>query len=97
MEDTTELLIELIKNGSSESLIHYTAWHFKSALVWVMLGLAAAFCGAFGFKSAEDWEFKLLWVIPVFFGLVILAINIPTVFEPEAYSIHQLIRDVRSQ
>ena len=99
--------IELIKDlantlgtTTTQIITSYAEWHFISAICYILLGLFVIQIGRIvnieSFK--EECEAMVGYVIKYslfFIGLMFLVVNVPDLFNAEAISIHQLIKDIR--
>lgn len=101
MNEETVKLIEqlagLVGHNSALIVEQYTYWHMVAAISWILVGVF--FCiAAVKCPRPEEWDTIPTHVVRcVFFvaGLLMLAANIPDVFAPEAFAIHQLIIDIK--
>ena len=97
-----EQLIEVIKSGSGVSVVEYTKWHSMNALSWTLAGVSFLVISAVLFmieikSTIADGAFCIAGVLFLIFGIIIVASNLSTIYEPQAFAIHQLIRDLMAE
>lgn len=104
MEQQLEKLTQLGTDAVQAAITQYTQWFVASSLCWLALGAVCAIAAVtlwlkrkVWFKS-ENEDFPVLEVAAILLGsLAILTVplNVPTLLQPRAYAIHQLITDAR--
>jgi len=96
---------DILTNVSTDVLSSYTAWHLTSAVGFLILGLVLIATGAgvafwaHKHKFADYEDYTILGLLGggsiILVGVLMVVANISTVISPDAYAIHQLIRDIR--
>jgi hypothetical protein len=98
MEVDYERILNLIQAGSSDALIEYTSWHAHSAMSLLVIGvlfLIFSVISLISFLENEEDGKSLISFIVLLISVLLIAANYPTVVNPKAYAMHQLIKDVR--
>lgn len=104
METHIDKLTQLGTEAVQSAISHYTHWFVVSAICWLVLGLVCAILSIVLWRKRTEWQEReksdsfmeyageaavFLMVIAV----ITLPMNIPTLLQPRAYAIHQLITD----
>lgn len=95
----TELdVINALAASGSQAVTAYTNYYFVNAIVWM------AFAVGLLFLILKTWpqprfdldepETIIKW-LGIIIAAMIFVSNIPDLFSPQAYGIHQLIKDIR--
>lgn len=107
MEQQLEKLTQLGTDAVQAAITQYTQWFVVSSLCWLAFGAACAIAAETIWRKRNVWikkdeysplDFPFLEVAAILLGsLAILTVplNIPTLLQPRAYAIHQLITDAR--
>lgn len=100
MEPEAMIIIEqlgkIISQNTSQIVTYYTKWHLLSALGWAFLG-AFFMIASIKAPTPEAFEepFPVICRTGFFvIGIIMVVSNMPNIFSPEAYAIHQLINDI---
>lgn len=105
-ENATKFLEQLAAQlgTTSEYIIsEYARWHFTSAIVWIVAGVALTWFAVARWPwKPEEYADELerffvhaMRAVAVVTGALLIGCHIPDLAFPEAVSIHQIIRDVR--
>ena len=98
-----EQLAKVVQQNTHQIVTYYTKWHVLNAFGWMFVG---AFLCIASYKAPkpEGWDgseskvfVPIIRGVAFVAGLFFVANNLPNVFAPEAYAIHQLIIDIRGQ
>lgn len=97
---TEEQIIQVITDTNVAIITEYAMWHAVSAAAWLKVGFAILFISLITFimglcQSYDKGIFFIVALVLTLMGIIMLASNYPTVTNPKAYAIHQLITDVR--
>lgn len=100
MENQIDKLTQLVITSSNSAIEAYTRWHFVSALSWVAFGTFFILLSKSYLKIKDphgDYEIpiKIVSSIIMLLGIFIVVVNMSNLICPRAYSIHQLIIDIR--
>lgn len=102
MTNELQILTNLGSNAVQSAITEYTHWHFVNALVWVLMGILLIFAAIKIYRSEfmpDDIKDNKYLICPLLLalGVLIVGLNINNLICPRAYSIHQLILDVRGK
>lgn len=102
MEQQLEKLTQLGTDAVQAAITQYTQWYVVSSLCWLAFGTVCAIAAATCWQKRKVWlqeeDFPVLVAAAILLGsLAILTVplNVPTLLQPRAYAIHQLITDAR--
>ena len=107
MEPEAMIIIEqlgkVVSQNTSQIVTYYTKWHIIAAFSWIVFG-AFLMIGSYKAPIPQPWQdgdargfVPMLRGVAFIIGFIFVASNVPDVFAPEAYAIHQLIIDIRGQ
>ena len=104
MEQQLEKLTNLGTAAVQDAIQQYTQWFIASAITWLTLTALGFFLAVVIWRSRKRLEdapeeiavlaMMAVVILPLIFALT-LAIQIPTLLNPRAYAIRQLIMDAR--
>jgi hypothetical protein len=108
METQIENLIDLGSAAAQIAIAEYTRWFFVKSLAWIGVGIACVIAAILVWKNREKWddcglmsflEDLKCFIFPALIVCAALTIplNLPTLLNPKAYAIHQLITDVQKR
>ena len=98
-----EELAKVVQQNTMQIVDYYTTWHVLNAFGWMFFGSFLCIA-AYKAPTPKGWSetsgesaffVPLVRGIAFIAGLLFIANNLPNVFAPEAYAIHQLIIDIR--
>lgn len=104
MEQQLEKLTQLGTDAVQAAITQYTHWFVVSSLCWLAFGAVCAIAAVTCWQKRnvwleyEDGDFPYLGVAAILLGsfaILTVPINVPTLLQPRAYAIHQLITDAR--
>lgn len=96
MEQQLEKLTQLGTDAVQAAITQYTHWFVISSLCWLAFGAVCAIAAVKVWRKREDWEFaEMAALILVIIAVLTVPCNVPTLLQPRAYAIHQLIKDAR--
>lgn len=96
MERQLEKLTQLGTEAVQAAITEYTHWFLISSLCWLAFGVVCAIAAVKVWRKREDWEFaNMAALILVIIAVLTVPFNVPTLVQPRACAIHQLIKDSR--
>jgi len=97
MNDSIDKLSELVKPAVESAIAGYTAWFVINSICWLAFGLMCALTAIFMWRARKQFDdcvpaFVVI-VVLIFTASLSVAFNLPTLLEPRAYAVHQLLKD----
>lgn len=94
-----EQLGQIVQKNTAQIVEYYTTWHLLSALGWAFIG-GFLMIAALKAPTPEGFEKPfpiIVRSVAFLLGMLMVTTNMPDIFAPEAYAIHQLIIDIRGR
>lgn len=106
MEQQLEKLTQLGTEAVQAAITQYTQWFVVSSLCWLTFGAVSAIAAVTFWRKRNVWlkkdeyssDVPILEIAAVILGsfaILTVPLNVPTLLQPRAYAIHQLITDAR--
>lgn len=103
-EQIIKSLNDIASPAVQEIVRQYSRWFFVSSLGWILAGIGSlVIAGKIWNKNFDDYDSNLLipvrviCVSAIIISVLVIFANLPTILCPTAYSIHQLLEDVRGK
>jgi hypothetical protein len=95
MEQQIDKLTQLGTSAVQDAVVNYTHWFFTSATCWLLFGLLCLVGAWKAWKERDTFEeySVLAAIILLIVGALTVPLNVPTLLNPRAYAIHQLVTD----
>jgi hypothetical protein len=105
MEVQIDKLTVLGTEAVQAAIAEYTKYFLVSSIVWIVFGVLCAYTAALlgkrGLKMEDYHDGKMpvlaAATLLLIVGCACIPMNLPTLFSPKAYAIHQLISDAREK
>lgn len=102
MEKEIQQLTQLGEAAVQSAISEYAVWFTVSAICWLLFGVAC-FVAVAVIWRCRKWIVEkylvgpavIIGVLLILIGTLTIPINVPTLTNPRAYAIHQLITDAR--
>jgi hypothetical protein len=101
MNEEINMLTNLSTEAVKVAVEEYTNWYLVHSISWTVFGIGCLFFSKFLWKKAwdDDRDFQnmsgFVAILLVIIGVVAIPVNLPTLLNPKAYAIHQLLKDAR--
>jgi len=99
MEAQIDKLASLGTAAVQLAIEEYTKYFVVESIVWILFGVVCLGLAAWVIKKRDEInEFApvaAVVLVAILAGSLAIAANVPVLFNPRAYAIHQLIRDAR--
>lgn len=99
MEKQIDNLTQLGTDAVQSAISHYSQYFVLWSICWLAFGAVCAVVAVKVWKRREDWDDEVVGYLAVILlsliALLTVPFNVPTLLQPRAYAIHQLIKDAR--
>lgn len=96
MNEQIGILTQLGTEAVQVAIAEYAQWFVVSSLCWIGFGAACAVIAVLVWKKRGDLEYAdAIALVLAIVALLTIPCNLPTLMQPRAYAIHQLIKDGR--
>lgn len=97
METQLDKLTQIGTEAVQSAITNYTHWFVASSLCWLAFGVVCAVSAITIWRKrdtyANDEAARLIALVLVIISVLTIPCNLPTLLNPRAYAIHQLIID----
>jgi len=94
-QNTVDKITQLGSDAVQGTITEYTLWYFFNSVAWIVFGVVICAYAIRLWKINQQNGAKFAALGVLFIGMLFISANIPTLFTPKGYAIHQFLKDIK--